>query len=175
MRFPTRRGRGIPFLAAWFAWVPAALLLSACSGITLDPRPPSHFDLTGTWRLLEGESDTAPTRRLLRARGGMLSFVTQDFPVLRAQELRIEQSRDSMGIRYDGKDYRDVSWGERRRGLWEVKAGWYEGSLLILSEARDAKARETLTLSADGARLTVDVEVHSGDDDVVVTRVFRRH
>lgn len=157
----------------WLACT-CATLLSACTGITLDPTPPADFDLSGTWQLLEAESDTAPSRRRLRAQGGMLSFITQDFPVLRAHELRIEQSRDSMGVRYDGKDYRDVSWGSRRRGLWEVSAGWHEGSLVILSDAKDADARETLTLSPDRQRLRVDVEVKSGGDDVAVTRIYRR-
>ncbi len=160
-------------LASRFAVI-SALVLGGCSSVTLEPRPPAGFDLTGRWVLLEDASETAPSRRRLRAQGGMLSFVTQDFPVLRASEMRIEQSRDSMGIRYDDSDYRDVSWGTRRRGLWEVRAGWHEGSLEILSDARDADARETMTLSADGRRLTVRIYVTSSGDDVDVTRVFER-
>lgn len=152
----------------------AALLLGGCSSIDLESRPPAGFDLSGDWVLVSGASDTAPSRRRLRAQGGMLAFVTQDFPVLRASAMHIDQSRDSMGVRYDAGDYRDVSWGTRKRGLWEVRAGWHEGSLIILSDARDAQARETLTLSADGQRLTVDVQVKSSGDDVDVTRVFLR-
>ena len=94
--------------------------------------------------------------------------------MLKAREMRIEQNRDSMGIRYDQRDYRDVSWGERRRGLWDVRAGWHEGRLLIVSDADDARARETLTLSDDGERLEVDVRIDSGGDDVQVSRVFQR-
>lgn len=150
------------------------LLFNACSTLQLDASPPPGFDLAGTWHLVDDVSDTPPNNRRLRARGGMLSFVTQDFPVLRASELKIEQNRDSMGIRYDGRDYRDVSWGERERGLWEVRAGWHEGNLVILSRANDAEARETLSLSDDGQRLTVDIRVESGGSDVQVTRVFRR-
>ena len=148
--------------------------LGACAGLQLEQRPPEGFDLTGTWRLVEDASDTPPTHRRLRARGGMLAFVTQDFPVLRATEMRIQQSPDSMGIRYDGRHYRDVSWGERRRGLWEVRAGWHEGDLYILSDAADADAREILRLSDEGRRLDVDVRVESGGEDVELTRVFRR-
>ncbi|MEQ8859209.1 MAG: hypothetical protein RIC56_11210 [Pseudomonadales bacterium] len=150
------------------------LLLGACTGMDLEPSPPPQFDLSGRWVLLEDASDDAPTRRVLRARGGMLSFVTQDFPVLRAREMRIEQSRDSMGVRYDEADYRDVSWGTRKRGLWEVRAGWSEGRLIIISDARDADGQEIFTLSPDGRRLTVDVRVVSSGDDVNVTRVFER-
>jgi hypothetical protein len=104
----------------------------------------------------------------------MLAFITRDFPVLQAREMRIEQNRDSMGIRYDTGDYRDVSWGTRRRGLWEVRAGWHEGSLYILSDAVDAEATEIMTLSDAGHRMDVRVQVQSGGDDVEVVRVFRR-
>lgn len=152
----------------------AAGLLAGCTTLELQSRPPPGFDLSGRWMLLEASSETAPSRRVLRARGGMLAFVTQDFPVLRAEVMRIEQSRDSMGIDYDVGDYRDISWGTRRRGLWEVRAGWHEGNLIILSDASDAEAKETLTLSADGQRLTVHVEIDSGGDDLEVTRVYRR-
>lgn len=158
-------------------WLGSLLLLAltaGCTGIELDANPPPAFDLSGRWLLVESASESAPSRRRLRAQGGMLSFVTQDFPVLRATEMTIEQHRDSMGIRYDVGDYRDISWGTRQRGLWEVRAGWHEGNLLILSEANDADARETLSLSPDGERLTVDVRITSSGDDVDLTRVFRR-
>ncbi|HEX7034725.1 MAG TPA: hypothetical protein VF210_03075 [Pseudomonadales bacterium] len=150
------------------------MLLTACSSLRLDYDRPDGFDLSGTWQLIEDESGTPPSQRRLRSRGGMLAFVTSDFPVLRAREMRIEQSRDSMGIRYDTGDYRDVSWGSRRRGLWEVRAGWHEGALYILSDAVDAEAMEILTLSDGGRRLDVHVRIESGGDDVEVVRVFRR-
>jgi hypothetical protein len=148
--------------------------IAGCGALQLDPDPPSPFDLGGRWLLVEGASDAAPDRRQLRAQGGMMAFVTQDFPVLRAQELVIEQGPDSMGVLYDGEGYRDVSWGTRRRGLWEVRAGWNEGRLLILSKASDAEAQETLSLSPDGERLRIDVEIRSSGDRLAVTRVFAR-
>ncbi|MEQ8485466.1 MAG: hypothetical protein RIB46_14000 [Pseudomonadales bacterium] len=151
-----------------------ALSLSGCGGVPLEPDVPAAFDLGGRWVLLDVASDSAPDRHRLRARGGMLSFVTQDFPVLRATELEIEQGPDSMGISYDGDDYRDVSWGERRRGLWEVRAGWNEGRLLILSKASDADAEEVFTLSPDGSRLTIDTRIRATGDTLAVRRVFGR-
>lgn len=150
------------------------VLPTACTTIDLTRQSPPGFDLTGTWQLVEEASGTLPSHRRLRARGGMLAFVTHDFPVLEAGEMRIEQNPDSMGIRYDGRDYRDVSWGERQRGLWEVRAGWHEGNLLIISDANDADATETLTLSDGGQRLQVDVHIDSGGEELQVTRVFRR-
>jgi hypothetical protein len=151
-----------------------AAVLAGCGAIELDDRAPTPFDLQGRWVLVPGASDEAPERRRLQAQGGMLMFVTQDFPVLRTRELEVEQGRDSMGIRYDGENYRDVSWGERRRGLWEVRAGWNEGRLLILSKASDAEGQEIFTLSPDGNRLTIDVDIRASGDRVAVTRVFVR-
>ncbi|MFU8813945.1 MAG: hypothetical protein ACNA7W_01280 [Pseudomonadales bacterium] len=161
-------------LGRWAAGAGVLCLLAACSNVPLEPRPPDGFDLSGSWVLVPEDSGTPPEPRTLRARGGMLSFITQDFAVLRAQELRIEQGPGSMGIYYDGRDYRDISWGTRRRGLWEVTAGWHEGSLIIRSDASDADASETLALSPDGQRLRVDVQIKSRSENVAVTRVFRR-
>ena len=149
-------------------------MLTACGTIQLDPNRPRNFELSGTWHLVEQASDPTPSHRRLRDRGGMLAFITQDFPVLRAREMRIEQSGDSMGIRYLPGGYRDVSWGTRNRGLWEVRAGWHEGSLVILSEASDARALETLTLSDGGRRLDVHVRIDARGDDLAVSRTFRR-
>ena len=79
-----------------------------------------------------------------------------------------------MGIRYENGAYRDVSWGERKRGLWQVSAGWLEGALVISSKASDASARESMRLSDNGQRMTVRVEVKSGGDNLSVLRTFDR-
>lgn len=158
----------------WMAVALTGLLAAGCSGIELESQVPAGFDLSGHWQLVEDASDASPDRRRLRAQGGMLGFVTRDFPVLTAQQMHIEQGPDSMGISYGVGNYRDISWGTRQRGLWEVRAGWHEGKLLIISAASDARARETYTLGEDGRRLRIDVAVASGGDDVDVTRVFRR-
>lgn len=155
------------------------LLLCACASSPPMTAPPSGFDLSGEWRLVDDESESAPaaggfgdTRRsALRAlaRGG----ISRDFPVVAAKTMRIEQNADSMGIRYDNDEYRDISWGERERGMWTVKAGWAEGSLHIVSKAHDSEAREEMKLAADGRTLTVDVEIDAGGK-FSVTRVFER-
>jgi hypothetical protein len=169
--------RGRPATTFLQRAITAAVLLivvAGCGGVPLQSQPPNDFDLSGSWLLVPEASGSPPSDRALRARGGVLSFVAQDFAVLRAREMQIEQTAGSMGVYYDGRDYRDVSWGTRRRGLWEVNAGWHEGRLVILSDARDADARETMTLSPDGQRLRIDVEVKSRGETVAVTRVFRR-
>lgn len=156
------------------AWILALLLLAGCRATPPSPQIPVGFDLSGAWRLVAAESDTPPTVHVLRARGGMLHLVVQDFPILRAQRMIIEQDRESMGLSFDGGEYRDVSWGTRKRGLWEIQAGWLEGDLVVLSRASDADARETFRLAPDGQRLVVRVDVRSGSERLALTRTFAR-
>jgi len=162
----------MPRTAQKLLLIAAALTLAGCGSVPLETRAPAGFDLSGRWQLVDALSDPAPAGRPLRRRGFSLAFAAADFPVLQARRLSIEQNRDSMGVNYDGDDYRDVSWGERQRGLWQVNAGWLDGALMILSEAPDAEAREVLRL--DGDRLVVNVEVSSGGETLTRTRVFER-
>ena len=168
----------------------AVLLWGCSSNPRLDIEVPQNFDLSGQWLLNPTLSDRPPnTRRLMDSaerdairrgpsrrppRGSSLAFITHDFPVLNAQSMVIEQNRDSMGVRFDRGEYRDVSWGERKRGLWEVSAGWYKGDLVILSESNDAKAQETISLSDNGQTMVVFVVVKSEGEDFISTRTFER-
>ena len=171
----------------------AALLLAGCSSEPLNPEPPQRFDLSGTWLLQADLSDAPPNpkgygaeppvptdgqsrsrRTSPRSRGG-LAFVAHDFPVLVAQRMSIEQNRDSMGIEYDRGAYRDVSWGLRTRGLWEVDAGWDDaGQLVMRWKASDARALEVMSLSPDSEQLTVMLQIRTGEQNVEVRRVFTR-
>ena len=165
------------------------MAVAGCGSVPLDTEAPTRFDLNGHWVLHPGLSDPPPDGRRLQAEsdrgflegrrlggggGGMLAFVVEDFPVLKSKSMVIEQDQRSMGIRYENGAYRDVSWGERKRGLWRVSAGWLEGSLVIASKAADATARETLRLSEDGRRMTVAVEVKSGGSSLSAVRTFDR-
>ena len=166
----------------------AMVALAACSGIPLEVEPPRRFEIAGQWVLNAALSDPPPNTRQIMAQadqdfvrgrigmpsGGALAFVTQDFPVLEAKSMVIEQDADSMGIRYDTGVYRDVSWGERKRGLWKVSAGWHEGDLVIFSKASDATGRETFRLSDNGQTLVVAVEANSDGEKLAVQRVFER-
>lgn len=170
-------GSGWPALRArTIGWcLSVCWLIAGCAGsVVLDPVPPPGFDLGGSWRLDPIASDPAPETRELRARGLSISMAAQDFQVLRCRLMEVEQNRDSMGIAYDGGSYRDISWGVRQRGLWEVNAGWDEGELRILSKARDAKAEETMTLFDAGRRLMVRISIAADGGDVDVTRIFQR-
>ena len=123
-------GRRIPTLLMAFS----LLAMSACSGLKLQTVPDQPTDLTGTWQLDIDASDSAegikgkPPRGIrpnhsvqeeMRriGRGSGLAFIAHDFQVLKAKRLKIEQSGDSMGVQHWPGVYRDVTWGQRDRGL----------------------------------------------------------
>ena len=163
----------------------ALLVVSACNA--LDPNVPRGFDLTGEWLLDRDASDAAPDidairrredRDVMRGRqsdaAASAAFAVQDFPVLTAARLAIEQDDESMGIRYDGVVYRDISWGERERDLWRVHAGWDEGDLVIRSVRGRIKGRERFDLERGGTLLRVTVSIETGGQDVRSVRVYHR-
>ena len=163
------------------------LLLAAGCQSTPEEPPPATFDLSGTWELNTGASDAAPDLREIRRledrdvlRGRQRDaeassiFVTEDFPVLDTPRMTIEQDARSMGIQYADGTYRDVSWGERERGFWTIRAGWREGALIIDSRRNLTRGRETMRLERGGRRLRVDVSVETGGRDVRSVRVFDR-
>lgn len=169
-----RIGRGAWGLAPWALCLVGAYVAGCASGVVLDASPPANFKLDGVWELDPLDSDPAPKARQLRQRGFALAMAAQDFPVLYTRRMRIEESADSAGIEYDDGVYRDLSWGKRRRGLWEVNAGWENERLLILSKASDARASEILSLSQGGERLVVQVEVSADGQTLNVVRTFTR-
>lgn len=169
--------------ASGLAIAACAVALAACQ-TALDVQPPPSFDLTGIWVLDAGASDAAPDPKAIRrredrdvARGRQANaeassaFVAEDFPVVSAKAMTIEQDARSMGIEYDSGAYRDVSWGERKRDYWLVQAGWRDGALVIRSRRDLTEGVETMRLQG-ARRLRVDVVVKTGGRDVVVTRVF---
>ena len=79
-----------------------------------------------------------------------------------------------MSINFEGGSYRDVTWGERERGIWMVRAGWVEGELHIYSDASDTSAVEVYRLVDDGQRLLINIEVEAGSGSQTFNRVFVR-
>ncbi len=166
--------------------------LGACSSApNLSTVNPQGVDLSGTWIVDFAASGSVAdlgdprrpgvsqpgrmTRRdaLRIAKGSDLEFITVDFQVLRADKLDIELSRESMGIRYHPGVYRDISWGQRQRGLWEVTAGWEENELVIISEAGRLRVVETLSRTAPNElSIRVNIKVERGEQEIV--RVFNR-
>lgn len=163
----------------------AALALAACA--PLATTAPATVDFTGEWLLDPTLSGAPPNLEKIRRREeraivrgrqrnarASAAFAVQDFPVLSAETLRIEQNAGSMGVQYGGGLYRDVSWGKRERDFWTIQAGWQEGALVIRSERGAVKGRETLTLERGGTLLRVAVQVETGGESIETVRVFRR-
>lgn len=167
--------------------LPLAALLGLGGCAQLVVKAPGGFDLSGEWVLDQQASDAAPDldaireredRELVRGKpssaADSAAFVVQDFPVLAATRLRIEQHADSMGVEYDQRTYRDVSWGDRTRDLWTVRAGWKEGRLIIHSTRGAIRGEEILSLEDGGQRLRIAVSIQAGGEHVYAVRVYRR-
>ena len=165
--------------------------LAACTTIQLDERPSQSIDLSGEWILdsvasqnpdlvAEGVKqewiDRRPRNRRDMRRmfeGSSLAFISHDFHVLNAEKLYIEQGTDSLGIQYYPGVYRDVSWGERDRGLWAVEAGWQALEMVIVSDAPEMRVIERFDLVAPQT-LRVIVTISADGEEREITRVFDR-
>ena len=183
----TRKGN-LVYLSRLTTALLALVWLAGCT--SLSEVPPPGLDLSGEWVVDEAASDPPPDVDAIRrredrrvARGRQTdptasgAFVAQDFPVLAATRLVIEQDRESMGVYYfrgDDSNYLDFTWGERERDFWQVRTGWQEGDLVILSERGGVEGTERFSLEQAGQRLRVRVAVDTGGEKVRSERVFDR-
>jgi hypothetical protein len=175
-----------------FALIFLPLLLAGCSGIKLSADNPPGINFSGQWLIDFGDSDVIPDLRnrppgkpsrrtrgsvnseaLRIADGSGLAFIAHDFEVLRADKVTIEQGRSSMGLDYEPGVYRDVSWGERQRGLWEVQAGWEDEQLVIISSSRTMRVVERLSLAGPD-RLEVRLYIDADNEQLEFLRAFNR-
>ena len=166
--------------------------VGGCSSVDLSPINPPGIDFSGEWVIDFGDSDQVPdlrnhrpkqsrrsvnpsVRREARRVGGGsgFAFIVQDFQVLGADKLLIEQNPDSMGIRYTPGVYRDVTWGERQRGLWEVNAGWEEHYLVIVSEANNLKVVERFQRAGSG-QLIIEISLEADGQEMAFNRTFNQ-
>ncbi len=174
----------------WPAMLIGAMIMAGCGGLNLESKPARPTNLSGTWQLDTAASDSAdglkgrPSRRLERnetvrdeiqriSRGSGLEFIAQDFQVLKAKRLKIEQGSDSMGVQHWPGVYRDVTWGERERGLWRVYAGWERNDLLIQSTTRDMRVLERYQL-INNTQLRVQITVRADGQTKELQRLYRR-
>ena len=164
--------------------------LVGCSGLDLDQRKPEKVDFSGHWvlnlPLSEGvienrrsrndvfNSDQIKTEGM--ATGDLLDpfvFVSHDFHIINARSLTIELDPISAGLDYQPGTYRDVTFGERRRGLWDIYAGWDGDDLVILSRANKLQVKERISLvSPNRLRIIVGIEAEKKNRDFV--KVFDR-
>ncbi|RPG23040.1 MAG: hypothetical protein CBC52_010720 [Gammaproteobacteria bacterium TMED92] len=174
----------------FFAMTLSLLTISACGGLKLQPTPTQPTNLSGTWQLDVAASDSAaglkgkPPRGMRQnlsvtdeirriSRGSGLAFIAHDFQVLKAKRLQIEQGADSMGVQHWPGVYRDVTWGERERGLWKVYAGWELNDLLIQSRSNDMRVLERYQLLSND-QLKIQITVNADGESIELQRVFKR-
>ena len=174
------------YLGAMFC----ALILAGCQGLDLAQAPVAAVQLSGVWTVDEEASDdlrafTRPPSERRRPKlsvqeeirriglGSGLAFVVQDFQIIDAQRIVIEQDRDSMGVKHIPGTYRDVTWGDRERDIWRVQAGWQEMDLVIFSTAKGLRILERYQL-VNPNRLRLDLEVQADGVNRKLTRFFDR-
>lgn len=174
------------YLGAMFC----ALILAGCQGLDLAQAPVAAVELSGVWTVDEEASDDlraftrSPSERRrpkLSVReeirriglGSGLAFVVQDFQIIDAQQIMIEQDRYSMGVKHTPGTYRDVTWGDRERDIWRVQAGWQEMDLVIFSTAKGLRILERYQL-VNPNRLRLALEVQADGVNRKLTRFFDR-
>ena len=166
------------------------LCFASCSALDLDQRKPEEIDFSGHWvlnaLLSEGATENSTSPKNLRAADqirteGMASadlldpfvFVSHDFHIIDALSLTIELDPVSAGLSYQPGTYRDVSFGERRRGLWDIYAGWDGDDLVILSQTNNLQVMERMSL-VNPKRLRVIVGIQAEKENRDLVKVFDR-
>ena len=167
-----------------------ALLMVGCQGLDLAESPVKSIQLSGIWTVDAGASDdlrafTRPpserrtpklsVREEIRriGLGSGLAFVVQDFQIIDANQIVIEQGRNSMGVKHIPGTYRDVTWGDRERDIWRIQAGWQETDLVIFSTAKGLRVLERYQL-VNQNRLRLDLDVQADGVNRKLTRFFDR-
>jgi hypothetical protein len=161
----------------------AFAVLSACSH--LETVSPAGVDLSGTWLLDQRHSDTPPPpprpHESDESHAGTNGEAPPRFhgpapllPMIAATRMTITQDRNSMGVDYPNQPYRDVKWGEQKRSLYVVDAGWDKDRLIIETKSQPMTARETYSLSDDRNTLTLLIDLTDRHGDRHITRVFTR-
>ena len=178
-------------LARYLGLVLMGTWLIGCSNLQLTSKPSTAVALSGVWLVDTTASDDiasamSPDERLLgksrsstRAeidrirRGSGLAIVADGFQVLEASRMEIEVGDDSMGVQHRPGVYRDVSWGIKDRGIWQVQAGWEEDVLVIVSKTNGIQVWERYQLLGNN-RLMVMVDIQADGNKRSILRAFKR-
>ena len=167
----------------------ALLLFAVCACSHLGTVAPAGVDLSGTWVLDARRSDSTPPLGHRRSeaeqeedRGGSYGGAPSRFggptpllSMISANQMTIGQDPQSMGIEYPNQPYRDIKWGEQKRGLFTIDAGWEAQRLIIVTKSQPMTVQEVYSLSDAGDTLTLEVALTSKRiGDRHVTRVFTR-
>ncbi|HEX6926863.1 MAG TPA: hypothetical protein VF167_15680 [Longimicrobiaceae bacterium] len=164
----------------------AALGFALVAGSAL-PAAAQNPDLTGTFALVEAESDDVKAAIEQAVRG--MNFITR--PIARGRltrtnvpyrTIRIEQSGDQVTIVTDERpivataDGNPMKWTREDGEVLDLTTRWADGALEQTFVADDGQRTNTFTLSADGGTLEMRVVVASPrlDRPVEYTLRYRR-
>ena len=176
----------------WCLILIALVSVTGCGGLQLDAAPSQEVPLSGSWVADPAASDDVGSamrpdskfsdrrRRMSTAaeiqrirQGSGLAYVAHDFQVLDAKRMRIELGADSMGIQHFPGIYRDVTWGTRERGIWQVQAGWDDDVLVVASKTRGISVLERYQLLGR-TRLMVSLDIEADGNVRSINRSFLR-
>ncbi len=170
-------------------------LLTSCAS-NLKLFPPKDINLTGTWLLdvdlsedvivimSKPRASNKPQGGGRHSRGGRPSVSgkpdissTPHFnkpALMTATEMTIDQVKGSMGIAYLGALYRDIDWGKSEKLGKKMLAGWSGSSLIITTQNKRIKLKETYSIDADGKSLTLEIKLSGNKGKNTFKRVFRK-
>ena len=165
------------------------LYFLGCGSLVLEERTPVEAKFSGRWTLnaplsgifemgsrkeKEVTSERIFSEEIMRPNiADPFVFISHDFHILDAKKIRVELGLASAGLDYSPGVYRDVTFGQRRRGLWNVYAGWEDEELVIVSKADGLNVVERFAmLNPNRMRVVVNVRVEKEERRVV--KVFDR-
>jgi hypothetical protein len=174
----------------------ALAMLVGCAALTtgcshLKQVTPDGFNMTGTW-VTQQPAEAPPPQSVFDpnapietgppgehegdgAETPIFRGPIPRLPMLTTTRMTIDQDATSMGIAYPRQPYRDVKWGEQKRPLYTVDAGWDDDHRLIIKTSNKAmRVTEIYSLAADGKTLTLDVELSSRRGTRHIVRTFTR-
>ena len=169
------------------AYIATLVLIVGCGPATssLGSVVPPGIDLTGIWLLDSERSDAPPDTSEARERLkaieiegkktaplGSILYAAQDFPVISAERLAIEQDDRSIGISYGDGQHRDLVWGLQSRSEWKIDAGWDQARLIVRSAVSHTSGTERYQLAEDGKTLVVTVAIRAGPDRQSFRRTY---
>ena len=179
----------VSLIIKFFSLLLAILCFLGCSSLVLEERTPVETHFSGRWilnvplsEILEPDSSRENedssvrifSKEIMRPNvADPFVFISHDFHVLDAKKISVELGLISAGLDYSPGVYRDVTFGQRRRGLWHVYAGWEDKELVIVSKADGLNVIERFAmLNPDRMRVVVNVRVEKEERRVV--KVFDR-
>lgn len=97
----------------------------------------------------------------------------RSFPIITANEIKIEQDSTGLGIAFPSSPYRDIDLGEHQTGNKTVVSGWNnEDQLVVVSKNQKMTITETYMLTESPKSLTIEFKIKSPRGIKSLNRVF---